>query len=89
MLFRSLMSVYTVRHWLFTMNRLFARTRAPYVDIVDATWPQVTVFIAAHNEEAVIAAAIRGLQNQTCPPDHIVVIADNCTVAANPTSVEL
>ena len=35
--------------------------------------------LPAHNEEAGIAAAIQGLQNQTSPPDHIVVIADNCT----------
>ncbi|MCI9858721.1 glycosyltransferase family 2 protein [Microbacterium proteolyticum] len=35
--------------------------------------------LPAHNEEAGIAAAIHGLQNQTSPPDHIVVIADNCT----------
>ncbi|MDQ1084724.1 MULTISPECIES: glycosyltransferase family 2 protein [Microbacterium] len=35
--------------------------------------------LPAHNEEAGIAAAIEGLKNQTSPPDHIVVIADNCT----------
>ncbi|MCJ1708665.1 glycosyltransferase family 2 protein [Microbacterium sp. VKM Ac-2923] len=35
--------------------------------------------LPAHNEEVGIAAAILGLQNQTSPPDHIVVIADNCT----------
>jgi poly-beta-1,6-N-acetyl-D-glucosamine synthase len=35
--------------------------------------------LPAHNEEAGIAAAILGLRNQTSPPDHIVVVADNCT----------
>jgi biofilm PGA synthesis N-glycosyltransferase PgaC len=35
--------------------------------------------LPAHNEEAGIAAAIIGLQNQTAPPDRIVVVADNCT----------
>lgn len=46
------------------------------------TTPRISGLIAAlpaHNEEAGIAAAIQGLRNQTCPPDHIVVIADNCT----------
>lgn len=39
----------------------------------------IVAALPAHNEEAGIAAAIQGLQNQTSPPDHIVVIADNCT----------
>ena len=40
---------------------------------------QVVAMIPAHNEEAGIAAAIHGLQNQTSRPDRIVVVTDNCT----------
>jgi hypothetical protein len=50
--------VYAVRHMAFTLNRLFGKQRHPYLDIETAEWPRVTVFIAAHNEEAVIADAM-------------------------------
>lgn len=39
----------------------------------------ILALIPAHNEEAVISAAIRSLRNQTRPPDEIVIVADNCT----------
>ncbi len=73
----GLLAAYTVRHWLFTMNRLFARARAPYVDIVDATWPQVTVFIAAHNEEAVIAGCLEALLDVDYPRDRLRIVPVN------------
>lgn len=40
---------------------------------------RLVAVLPAHNEEAGIAAAVQGLQNQTSPPDRIVVVADNCT----------
>src|SRR6266566_3669832 len=39
----------------------------------------IAALIAAHNEEGTIAAVIEALLEQTCVPDRIVVIADNCT----------
>jgi hypothetical protein len=47
-----LIVIYAVRHMVFTLNRLFGQQRHPYLDIETAEWPRVTVFIAAHNEEA-------------------------------------
>ena len=47
--------VYTGRHYWFTLNRLFGFQRHPYIDIDTADWPPVTVLVAAHNEEKVIA----------------------------------
>lgn len=46
----AIMMLYGVRHFVFTMNRLTARQRHPYIDVVVANWPMITVFIAAHNE---------------------------------------
>ncbi len=46
-----LMMAYGVRHVLFTVSRLYGHQRHPYIDIDTADWPQITVFIAAHNEE--------------------------------------
>lgn len=39
----------------------------------------IVAFIPAHNEAATIANAIRSLRSQTVRPDHIIVVADNCT----------
>ena len=47
--------VYTARHYWFTLNRLFGFQRHPYIDIDTASWPLVTVLVAAHNEEKVIS----------------------------------
>lgn len=39
----------------------------------------LTAMMPAHNEAATIQDAVRGLMNQTTPPDEIIVVADNCT----------
>jgi cellulose synthase/poly-beta-1,6-N-acetylglucosamine synthase-like glycosyltransferase len=40
-----------------------------------------TVLIPAHDEEAVLAFTLQSLAEQTRRPDHIVVVADNCSDA--------
>lgn len=74
----AVLTLYTFRHWVFTINRLFGRTRAPYVDVNCANWPEVTIFIAAHNEEAVVANCIEALLDVSYPADrlHIVPVND-------------
>ncbi|MFE6996101.1 glycosyltransferase [Microbacterium sp. NPDC057659] len=39
----------------------------------------VTVLIPAHNEEASLPATLLSLQQQSTPPDRVLVVADNCT----------
>ncbi len=39
----------------------------------------LTVLLPAHNEAATIALAIKSLQDQTSPPERIMVVADNCS----------
>ena len=58
-----IMMLYAVRHVMFTINRLTGKQRHPYLDIAVARWPMITVFIAAHNEEKVIADCIEALLN--------------------------
>jgi len=41
----------------------------------------VTVLIPAHNEEVPLSQTIASLQEQTRPPERIIVVADNCTDA--------
>ncbi|MDN5790045.1 MAG: glycosyltransferase family 2 protein [Micrococcales bacterium] len=40
---------------------------------------RVHAFVPAHNEAEHIVATLRSLQQQTRPPERIVVVADNCT----------
>ncbi|MEO8449537.1 MAG: glycosyltransferase family 2 protein [Gemmatimonadota bacterium] len=69
--------VYTARHYLFTINRLFGRHRQPYVDIGTATWPSVVVFVPAHNEERVIAGVIEALLAVDYPAEQLVIMVVN------------
>ena len=72
-----IMMLYAVRHFIFTMNRLVGVQRHPYIDIAVAGWPMITVFIAAHNEEKVIAGCIEALLNTDYPADRLKIIPVN------------
>lgn len=39
---------------------------------------RITVVIPAHNEEATLPSTLDALRHQARPPDHVVVVADNC-----------
>jgi cellulose synthase/poly-beta-1,6-N-acetylglucosamine synthase-like glycosyltransferase len=65
--------VYTGRHYWFTLNRLFGFQRHPYIDIDTADWPPVTVLVAAHNEEKVIANILDALMTVKYPADKMIV----------------
>lgn len=72
-----LLGLYTARHYLFTLNRLFARQRSLYADIEASQWPRLTVFIAAHNEEAVVGDCIASLLAADYPRDRLVIMPVN------------
>ncbi|MBW8468670.1 MAG: glycosyltransferase [Thiobacillus sp.] len=71
------MTTYGVRHVVFTLSRLFGGQRYPYAGIQSAVWPQITVFIAAHNEEKVIAGCLGALLDTDYPPDRIRIVPVN------------
>jgi cellulose synthase/poly-beta-1,6-N-acetylglucosamine synthase-like glycosyltransferase len=72
-----IMMIYGIRHFVFTINRLTGNQRHPYIDIAVAQWPQVTVFVAAHNEEKVIAGCLEALLNSDYPRDRLKIIPVN------------
>jgi len=72
-----LLTAYTARHYVFSLNRLFGRQRHPYASIVSADWPRVTVFVAAHNEEAVIQDCLENLMLVDYPTERLVVMPVN------------
>ena len=77
MLLLVLLSVYALRHYLFTLSRLFGAQRHPYASIVSADWPRVTVLVAAHNEETVIADCLHNLMGVDYPADRMLVMPVN------------
>jgi cellulose synthase/poly-beta-1,6-N-acetylglucosamine synthase-like glycosyltransferase len=72
-----LICVYTARHYGFTLNRLFGFQRHPYIDIDTADWPALTVLVAAHNEEKVIANIMEALMAVHYPADKMLVVPVN------------
>ncbi len=73
----AVICIYTVRHYFFTLNRLFGFQRHPYVDIDTAAWPKVTVLIAAHNEEKVITHILQALIEVNYPPEKLLLVPVN------------
>ncbi len=73
----GLILVYTIRHYTFTLNRLFGRQRHPYINIDTASWPNVTVLVAAHNEEAVIENSIEALLRVNYPSNKFKIMIAN------------
>ena len=71
------MMVYATRHGVLTLNRLLGHQRHPYLDIDQADWPLITVFIAAHNEEQVIAGCLQALLDTNYPLDRLKVVPVN------------
>jgi cellulose synthase/poly-beta-1,6-N-acetylglucosamine synthase-like glycosyltransferase len=73
----ALICIYTARHYYFTLNRIFGRQRHPYADIQNANWPALTILVAAHNEEAVIADVLKALLEADYPADKLTIIPVN------------
>jgi cellulose synthase/poly-beta-1,6-N-acetylglucosamine synthase-like glycosyltransferase len=69
--------IYTIRHYVFTLNRLFGHQRHPYINIDTASWPTVTVLVAAHNEEAVVAHCMDALLQVSYPSDKLKIMVVN------------
>ncbi len=70
----GLVCLYLLRHYAFTLNRLFGRQRFPYLDVDSADWPSITVLVPAHNEEAVIARMLDALLIVDYPIERLKII---------------
>lgn len=68
---------YAIRHYYFTLNRLFFTQRHPYVDVDTAAWPSVTILVPAHNEEKVIADSLRALMQVDYPQERLTIMPIN------------
>ena len=72
-----LICIYTVRHYCFTISRIVGEQRHPYIDVDTAEWPAVTVLIAAHNEEAVVADILTALLEVDYPAEKLAIVPVN------------
>lgn len=72
-----LICIYMIRHYWFTLNRLFGEQRHPYLDVDEADWPTVTVLVPAHNEEVVIAHNLEALLDSNYPHEKLIIVPVN------------
>lgn len=72
-----LICIYTVRHYCFTVSRIIGEQRHPYIDVDTAEWPPVTILIAAHNEEAVVADILTALLEVDYPSEKLSLVPVN------------
>ena len=76
-----IMLVYTVRHYLFAVNRLSGRQRMYYNDIISSRMKRISVLIPMHNEEQVLSYVLEALLECDYDRDRleIIPINDNST----------
>lgn len=75
------MSIYAIRHFIFSYNRLFGRQRIYYNDIYSTKMPFVSVLIPMHNEEQVLEYSLKAILECDYDRDRleIIPINDNST----------
>ncbi|MCQ2511767.1 MAG: glycosyltransferase family 2 protein [Lachnospiraceae bacterium] len=72
-----LMTVYSIRHYVLTDNRLHKRQRIAYGDIYDSELPYVSVLVPMHNEEKVLNNVLSSLLACDYDKDRMEIIAIN------------
>lgn len=69
-----IMVVYAVRHWRFTWNRLSARQRPYYQDLIDSELPPVSIVVPMHNEASVALKVLDALLASNYPHHLLEII---------------
>jgi cellulose synthase/poly-beta-1,6-N-acetylglucosamine synthase-like glycosyltransferase len=69
-----IMVIYALRHWRFTWNRISARQRPYYQDMIDSELPRVTIIVPMHNEAAVAMKSLDALIASNYPHELLEVI---------------
>jgi len=70
----AIMVVYAFRHWRFTWNRISARQRPYYQDLLDSELPPVSIIVPMHNEAAVAKKLLDSLVDSNYPRELLDVI---------------
>jgi cellulose synthase/poly-beta-1,6-N-acetylglucosamine synthase-like glycosyltransferase len=64
---------------VFFVEVLFSIASRKTQEPVATDYPRLAIVMPAHNEELIIAAAIRSIVPQLRPTDRFIVVADNCS----------
>lgn len=76
-LLAAVLLAYGVRHYVYSLNRLMVPQRRTFEGLHVADWPRLVVFVAAHNEEAVVANCLEALTRADYPKDRLLVVPVN------------
>jgi len=71
------MLIYTLRHFIFTINRVVGEQRMYYQDIIDTDLPTVSILIPMHNEEKVVTHILDLLISSSYPEEKLEIIPIN------------
>jgi len=69
-----IMTIYAVRHWTFTWNRVATIQRPFYQDLLEGNYPPLTVLVPMHNEGEVARKALEALIAADYPHDRLEII---------------
>lgn len=72
-----MITLYIVRHFVFTYNRICGEQRISYHDVMDNDLPFVSVLIPMHNEEKVAKYILDALVEQEYPKNMMEIIPIN------------
>lgn len=77
----GLMSLYTVRHWLFTFSRVYGKQRMSFSDAYEEHVPSITVLVPMHNEALVAESCLDAILTSEYPKErlHVIAIDDQST----------
>lgn len=73
----GVMVIYSIRHVVFTYNRILGDQRLYYQDIVDSDLLRVAVLIPMHNEERVCTDVLTALIDADYPQDRLEIVPVN------------
>ena len=65
---------YTVRHFVFALNRSIGEQKLYYQDIMDTDLPTVTIIVPMHNEELVARNSMENIVNTAFPKEKMEII---------------
>ena len=77
LIFIIIVTLYMIRHFIFTYNRLFGEQKLYYQDILDKDVPMVTVVIPMKNEELVAKQILDRLVSSDYPREKLEIIPIN------------
>lgn len=73
----GVLALYMVRHYLFTLARLYLPAREAYQEWTGMARPPVTVMVPMHNEERVCLGVLKALADSSMDKDRLQVIPVN------------